>query len=270
MPDRAAPTQPSVEPLSPELALVDPDLALRARAALPDRGAPAPGDAAASPRGRPAEGVRENRAVPPVESRRVGTPRSAPAHSAPVVLRARASERRRLHWRLAAIVAAAGAGIAGGYVVTGGTLDGDDAGTSLAPVPAAEGSARAGPTVTTVEGVLAAAATPGAARTLLGEPASREPTRDACRIAWPGRGLTIVYASQSARNPCGAGDAIGVLARKRGFASADGLRVGNSLARLRRVYPAAEARPDGWWALSGDRLLAHVDGGRVDTIYATR
>jgi hypothetical protein len=243
MRDRAAPQQPSGEPISPELALVDPELALRARNLLPDRGAPT------------LDALVE-RAQPP-------------ARSARVVLRTRPSAGRRLRRRLAAIAAAAAAGIAGGYFVTEATLVGDGAGTSLVPAPAAASSAGAGPAVKSVEGLLAAAATPTAARAILGEPARREPTRDACRIAWPGRGLTIVYAAENGRDPCRAGDAIGVLARERGFASADGLRIGDSLARLRRVYPAAEARPDGWWALAGG-LMAHVDGGRVDTIYATR
>jgi hypothetical protein len=253
MQDRTPP--PELGPISPELALVDPDLALRARDLLPERVAPPPEAA--------------------TERLRLPAPEILPAPAAPVVPRATPFSRRRAHLRRAAIVAAAAAGVAGGYVVTEATLLGDGAGTAGVPAPPAARPQRAGPAakVTRVDRLLAAAATPTAARATLGEPKSREPATDSCRIRWPGRGLTIVYTASRGRDPCQAGKAVGVLVRKPGVATADGLAVGDSLAELKRTYPAAEARPDGWWALAGEgqrTLMAHVEGRRVDTVYAAR
>jgi hypothetical protein len=254
MPDRAPRPPPELGPISPELALVDPDLALRARHLLPERSAPPP--EARAERSPPASAI-------------------LPGRVAPVLPHARPTSHRRAHLRRAAIVAAAAAGIAGGYVVTEATLLGNGAGTAGVPAPAAARPRGAGPAVdmTSVDGLLAAAATPTAARAILGAPKSREPAIDACRIGWPARGITIVYTAPRGRDPCQAGHAVGVLVRKPGVATADGLAVGDSLAKLMRAYPAARPRPDGWWALSGKgrrTLMAHVDARRVDTVYATR
>jgi hypothetical protein len=88
-----------------------------------------------------------------------------------------------------------------------------------------------------------------------------------CTAAWRGLGLTVdfVVLGTDPRNPCVGGFAAqATIARRDGWRTALGLRVGDGVGRLRRLYPRARfhaAAPDrGYW-LVARRACAEVGGG---------
>ncbi len=96
-----------------------------------------------------------------------------------------------------------------------------------------------------------------------------------CDLGWEPIDLTIILTATGRRDPC-AGEVAGGVVSGKQWRTARGLRVGDSPDRLRSLYPEAQARPDGWWRLRVVRrpvlgqlgpqplLSAHVRGGRVD------
>lgn len=95
-----------------------------------------------------------------------------------------------------------------------------------------------------------------------------------CTASWPGIGLTIGFADYGGATACRDGGWIQVARiRSQRWRTREGLRVGQSEARIRRLYPRAERHGREWWlAKSYNRigdggwygtLVAVVDGGRV-------
>lgn len=72
-----------------------------------------------------------------------------------------------------------------------------------------------------------------------GAPASRKRTGPSCLMTWPARGLTVRFLDFTGE-PCTRGVAavVTVTSRER-WRTAVGLRVGDSIARLWRLYPQA-------------------------------
>jgi hypothetical protein len=116
---------------------------------------------------------------------------------------------------------------------------------------------------------------PAAIARALGRPTARARNGEYCHVMWPGRGLTIVLVARRTKNPCTQGRVVGGFATGATWRTGKGLHVGASLTRLRRRYPRARRVGSGWWKLGSVRaprsrtripLHAHVTGGRVDKI----
>jgi hypothetical protein len=107
-----------------------------------------------------------------------------------------------------------------------------------------------------------------------GAPTSRKRKGQYCSVRWAGEGLTLVYVARVPKNPCTDGRVVGGYVTGPSWRTAAGLSVGSSLARLRRLYPNAAPTGSGWWKLGTIRrgksrripLHAHVTDGRVDKI----
>ena len=105
-------------------------------------------------------------------------------------------------------------------------------------------------------------------------PTSRKRKGQYCSVRWAGQGLTLVYVAHVPKNPCTDGRVVGGYVTGPSWRTVAGLSVGSSLARLRRLYPRAAPTGSGWWKLGtirrgkarGIPLHAHVTGGRVDKI----
>ena len=83
-----------------------------------------------------------------------------------------------------------------------------------------------------------------------------------CRVAWPGLALTVDFAliGTDPRDPCAAGAAVVATAASRGaWRTAVGLRVGDTVARVRFLYPHARRHGSGYW-LVPRRACAEVGG----------
>jgi hypothetical protein len=116
---------------------------------------------------------------------------------------------------------------------------------------------------------------PGSLARTFGRPSRRTRNGQYCNIGWAGRGMTIVLVAGQAKNPCTSGRATGGVATARRWHTAKGLAVGASLAELRRRYPTARNVGSDWWKLGSIRnsrskeaipLHAHVRDGRVDKL----
>lgn len=102
-------------------------------------------------------------------------------------------------------------------------------------------------------------------------------TRDGeyCNANWSGQGLTLVLVGRGRENPCVSGRVVGGFATLPRWRTSRRISVGSSLAELRHRYPNASFVGSGWWMLGMIRaagskkaipLHAHVSGGRVDRI----
>ena len=123
------------------------------------------------------------------------------------------------------------------------------------------------------------------ARAALGAPSTlRRAGPAACVAAWRPLGATLRFVAFEGR-PCARGVLLtATVTRRAGWRTARGLRVGDPVARVRRLYPGARFRraPAGWtgWWLVPRRacaevgsapypgLLARVARGRVAAIVA--
>jgi hypothetical protein len=116
-----------------------------------------------------------------------------------------------------------------------------------------------------------------------GEPTSRRHThgRGSCRATWPQHGLTIDFYNLGGEDACGPlGRFSTAFLRGRHWMTSKKLSVGDSVRKLRRVYPSARLRrglrgfiPTGYWLVTRTTpigtggaypgLLAETRAGRV-------
>src|SRR4051794_29427876 len=137
----------------------------------------------------------------------------------------------------------------------------------------------------TVAGLHFGAAKPTDAARRFGRPAtSRADTSGGCRQSWPGLGLVLLYLDLYAPRPCTTGRLAGATVTNRPrWRTAVGLRVGDTTARLRTLYPRATTRHvgyapwNGYWLVTRHvckevggsaypALLARLGGGRVSAL----
>lgn len=91
--------------------------------------------------------------------------------------------------------------------------------------------------------------------------------RSGCRVSWPLIGLVIQFASFGGYEACSPayGRAQSVFIRGsngRLWRTARGLRIGQSVGRLRRRHPSAEPhRPRLWWLVTGQTFIGPSCGG---------
>ncbi len=106
---------------------------------------------------------------------------------------------------------------------------------------------------------------------------AREREGGTCKLRWPDLGLRVDMANFGLGDRCNDGFAqravIAGPAGRRRWRTERGLRVGDSLARLRRLYPAASRHGRSWWVVPG-RFIGYrigivsaiVSGGRVTAL----
>jgi len=92
-----------------------------------------------------------------------------------------------------------------------------------------------------------------------------------CQLTWPAEGLRLTLI---ARRPCAEGTLFDVAMWRRGWKTHKNLGIGDGVPRLRRLYPRATRRQNDWWRLykGGSRvpvggLFAHIKRGRVDEFW---
>jgi hypothetical protein len=92
-------------------------------------------------------------------------------------------------------------------------------------------------------------ATPAHALAAYGRPSALRREGTTCTGRWPGASLSLAFLSFEA-NPCSSGIVVRAVATNRRWHTNRGLRIGNSIARLRALYPRATAHRDGWWLVT--------------------
>jgi hypothetical protein len=100
-----------------------------------------------------------------------------------------------------------------------------------------------------------------AAFRVFGEPSSESGDDDFCRVRWATIGLTILFANFGIENAC---DLDGGLAQyvvikgpeAKDWLTVPGLRIGNRVRRLRRLYPQASRHGKSWWLVTGRTRIA--------------
>ena len=112
------------------------------------------------------------------------------------------------------------------------------------------------------------------AKTVFGAPTSqRKIAANQCRLVWRGRGLSMVFLEfDPGKNPCRTGAFVQGTMIGRAWHTVKGLRIGNSVARLRTLYHAAPnvtgtGPNDGWWLVTR-RACAEVGGDRFPGLLA--
>jgi hypothetical protein len=89
-------------------------------------------------------------------------------------------------------------------------------------------------------------ATPAQAAAAYGPPTALRRSGTTCTGRWHGASLSLGFLSFDA-NPCASGILVRAVATDRRWHTSRGLRIGDSRARLRALYPRATAHRDGWW-----------------------
>jgi hypothetical protein len=92
-------------------------------------------------------------------------------------------------------------------------------------------------------------ATPAHAVAAYGPPSALRRAGTSCTAPWPSASLLLGFLSFDA-NPCSSGILVRAVATDRRWHTNRGLRVGDSRARLRALYPHATAHRDGWWLVT--------------------
>jgi hypothetical protein len=92
-------------------------------------------------------------------------------------------------------------------------------------------------------------ATPAHAVAAYGSPSALQRVGTTCTGRWPGASLSLGFLSFDA-NPCASGIVVRAVATNRRWHTNRGLRIGDSRARLRALYPRATAHRDGWWLVT--------------------
>ena len=136
----------------------------------------------------------------------------------------------------------------------------------------------------TVAGLQIARSTPANARARFGAPSSvRARLPHSCFMRWSGIGLSLTFLDLSERRPCRSGVLVTATVTSRAhWRTALGLRVGDSIARLKQLFPRATLRRNqgpwtGYWLITrrmctelGGQpfpgLLARVRNGRVSAL----
>ena len=126
---------------------------------------------------------------------------------------------------------------------------------------------------------------PAAARAAVGQPSSARPdSRVSCVLRWPGVGVRLRFLSFEG-HACSRGVLVtATVARRSGWRTGRGLRVGDPVTRVRQLYPSArfrraEAERRGYWLIVRRAcqevgggvypgLLARTSRGRVTAIVA--
>ena len=93
-----------------------------------------------------------------------------------------------------------------------------------------------------------------------------------CLWTWSDAGLRLTLVA--GQRGCAQGTLLGVAMWRRAWKTRANLRIGDPVSRLGHLYPVATRRPNGWWRLhrGGSRfpaggLFAHVKHGRVDEFW---
>jgi hypothetical protein len=139
---------------------------------------------------------------------------------------------------------------------------------------------------TSVGGVRIARADLADARARFGATSAARRDGPSCIASWRRLGLTLAFLDLSGGNPCRAGILVRATITSRGaWRTGKGLRKGDSVARLRRLYPHASYRRHiapwtGYWLVTRRAcelggyepfpgLLARVRNGRVAALVAS-
>ena len=99
--------------------------------------------------------------------------------------------------------------------------------------------------------------------------------QSSCLVTWTRLGLTIDFGliGSDLRDPCKAGGAFVVtVTNRRAWRTAVGLRVGDPVGRLQRLYPHASRKPDldgraGFWLVTR-HVCREVGGGAYPGLFA--
>jgi hypothetical protein len=93
-----------------------------------------------------------------------------------------------------------------------------------------------------------------------------------CSWTWPADGLRLTLVTR--QRTCARVALFGVAMRRRSWNTRAGLRLGDGVPDLRRLYPRAVRRRNGWWRLHKGRtsvpaggLFAHITHGHVDEFW---
>jgi hypothetical protein len=102
----------------------------------------------------------------------------------------------------------------------------------------------------------------GAAVRAFGEPDSEHQRYTTlCNVRWASIGLTVHFANYGGEDACThhgglANDAVIAGPGARRWSTVPGLRVGNRVERLRRLYPAATRHGRSWWLVTATTHIA--------------
>jgi hypothetical protein len=113
----------------------------------------------------------------------------------------------------------------------------------------------------------------GGAVGAFGAPSSTKRGDGTCLVRWSSLGVTITFYNLGGQDACGRSTGFfrSATISGRGWRTSQGLAIGNSLARVRALFPKAERHGTRWWLVSRftqatgryPGLSASVHGGKV-------